>query len=43
MLANFNMTEEILDIVNEKDEIVGQASHEEIHKKKLKVKIDLVH
>lgn len=29
------MTEEILDIVNEKDEIVGQASHEEIHKKKL--------
>lgn len=29
------MTEEILDIVNDKDEIIGQASHAEMHKLQL--------
>ena len=32
---NFDMKEEILDIVNEKDEIIGRASYEKIHSKKL--------
>lgn len=35
MWVNFNMTEEILDIVDEHDNIVGKAPYEQVHAEKL--------